>query len=62
VDGLVSLVVMVEANPSALRSEGLYWIGLGLPNPWLLLDGVKDLVNGEPQWSEILFHQLMSSE
>jgi len=32
------------------------------PNPQLVLDGVEDLVDKEPQQREILFHRLVSSK
>jgi len=32
----------------------LYWIGLGRLTPQLVLDGVEDLVDGEPERGEVL--------
>jgi len=48
VDGLVSFGFVVRAGK---RENVLDWSWT--LDPWLVLDGVEDLVNQELQWSEV---------
>ena len=48
VDGLVSLIVMVGAIFLCYQKCGIVPDLSWAPNPWLILDGVEDLVDREP--------------
>ena len=53
IDGLMSLAIIVRAILSAPDARGhIVWVSD--TDPRLVLDGVEELVDREPQWSELL--------
>ena len=60
-DGLVPFIVMVEAVFFCFRMRRVVLDGSRLPDPGLILDGVEDLIEGEPERSDLLY-RLVGSE
>ena len=58
---LMCLTIMVGVALFCLKMRGVVLDGSQTPNPGLVLDGVEDLVDGEPERSE-LFCRLLGSE
>jgi len=61
IDGLVSLSIIVGAVLFYSKMQWVVLYGTQKPDLWLVLDGVEDLVDGKPQWGEVL-HRLIGSE
>jgi len=55
VDDLVPLIIMVRTI-FFCSGECRVILGSRLPHSRLVFYGIKDFVDGEPQWSEMLFH------
>ena len=60
-DGLMLLAIMVRAVLFCSGMRGVIMDGSRMPDPQLVLDGVEDLFDGEPQLSELL-NRLVGSE
>ena len=55
-DGLLPLTVIKKTIFFHFGENRVVSDQLWALNPWLVLDGVEDFVNEEPQRSEVLFH------
>ena len=55
VDSLMSLAVLVRTVIFRFRKYKIVLDRLPASYPLLVLDGTEDLINGEPQWGEVLF-------
>jgi len=54
VDSLLPLFVMVRAVFFCLGEYGIILAWFRMSDPWLVLDGVEDLIDSELQQSEVL--------
>jgi len=55
VGGLVSLTIVVRTIIFHFRKCRVVLDRLRAPYPWLVLDGIEDFIDGEPQWGGVLF-------
>ena len=58
--GLVSLTFVERVILSRFEKCGVMLDQLQTSYPWFILNGIEDVIDGQPQWGEVLLHSLGS--